>query len=393
MQYRLYYVFFIKNNIIFSSLNIGLCNFVKYELVIFDMNRMMIRALLCIVFSAICSSCFKPSVSINVLCENDARSNYILKWEIFPEPDESATIDIFTSYYDTTFPSYPGKTVKADDFIAVIDNKPDSLRRMFFKVKFGKSSSGIISNRLFLMDSIQNFRDMGGYLTSSQKQVRWGMLYRSGTFSYLSDKDRSKLKNLNIKTVLDLRTKDSKSEFPEKNHVVKNYVRIPIGVNGYESISKKILEDRFLRGDAIIFTQDIYRSFVENYSKEYAAFFNYLCNKDNYPIAFNCLLGKDQSGLAAYLLLYILGVPPETAEEDYMFSNEGIKRLMFFKDAGNMSESKQEAMTMISNVDLSNLRYALSCVRKKYGSVDYYIENELGMTHRKCELLRSILLY
>lgn len=354
---------------------------------------MMFRALVYIFIIAVCSSCSEPSVSINALSEIDARNNYILKWEIFPEPDESATIDIFASYNDTTFPSTPTKSVRADDFISVVDNKPDSTRRMFFKIKFRNTSSGIISNRYFLMDSIQNFRDLGGYYTNTQKMVRWGMLYRSGTFSYMSAKDWTKLQRLGIKTIIDLRTKDVKDEFKGNNLDVENYVRIPIGKNGYQSISSKIMEDRFLRGDAIIFTQDMYRNFVENYRKEYAEFFNYLCNKNNYPIAFNCLLGKDQSGLAAYMLLYILGVPVETAEEDYMLSNEFIKRPMFFKDADNMSESKQEAMTMISNVDLSNLRYGLSCIRKKYGSLDNYIEKELGMNHHKCELLRSILLY
>lgn len=334
-------------------------------------------------------------MSINVLCEKVKRNDYVLKWEIFPEPSPSTNIDIYTSDSDSSFSSTPAKTIKADDFITVIQDT-DSIGRMFFKVKVNNTTSGIITNRFFPLDSVQNFRDIGGYYTSDKRQVRWGMVYRSGAFTNLTARDKDELVKLGINTILDMRTAESIKKYPVDTDIAQNYANIPIGRNGFESVTQKILEDRFLRGDAIIFSQDMYRSFAETYSKQYAKFFEYLCDENNYPIVFNCMLGKDQSGLAAYLLLYVLGVPVETAEEDYMLSREGIKRPLLFENFENvneMSESKQEVLTMISSTDLTNLRYGLSCIKKKYGSLDNYIENELGLTHQKQERLRNILLY
>jgi len=53
----------------------------------------------------------------------------------------------------------------------------------------------------------------------------------------------------------------------------------------------------------------------------------------------------------------------------------------------------QEAMTMISKADVSQLRYAISCMKNKSGSVEEYMSKELGLTSQKKEKLRNILLY
>jgi protein-tyrosine phosphatase len=341
--------------------------------------------------AAVLCCCAKRKASISALCEVDARNNYVLKWEIYPEPSNTASMDIYTSNNDSLFPASAAKTVKADDYIAVIE-RPLMGKRMFFRIKTDNATSGIIANRLFDLDSIHNFRDMGGYYNNEGRQIRWGKVYRSGTLTRMSEKDKLELDKLDIKTILDIRSSDSQRSFPEDFIKTKNYVRLPIGNSGFEYISPKIMENRFLRGDAIIFTQDNYRAYIENYTEQYARFFDYLTDESNYPIVFNCYLGKDQSGIAAYLLLRVLDVPTETAEEDYMLSNIGVNRSLFTRWADDFSESKLEVISMMSNTDLAYLRYGLSCIRKKYGSIDDYMQNELKITPEKRKKLQDILL-
>lgn len=355
--------------------------------------KVKIRIFVCaVVLTMFFFSCFKRKDSISALCERDARNNYVLKWEIYPEPDNTSSLEIYSSDNDTIFPAAPFKTVKADDYIAVIDG-PQMAGRMFFRIKTDNTTSGIIANRFFNLDSIHNFRDVGGYYTNDGHQIRWGKLYRSGTLSRMSEKDENELNKLGIKTILDIRSFDSKKSFPKGFLADKNYVRLPIGDNGFEFISPKIMENRFLRGDAVIFTQDTYRSFTDKYTEQLASFFDYLCDENNYPIAFNCYLGKDQSGIATYLLLRVLDVPSEIAEEDYLLSNIGVKRPLFIDRAEEISESKQEIITMLSNTDLLYLKYGLSCIRKKYGSLDEYMLNDLKLTPEKRKKLQKILLY
>lgn len=332
-----------------------------------------------------CSS--KPTLT--VLCELDKSGNYILKWEIYPDVD-STQADIYISDNDSVFPSVATMVVSANDYIAVI--KPDERhKRRYFKINIKGTLSEAVSNRFFEMDSIQNFRDIGGYTTGDGRTVRWGKIFRSGSFYKMTKEDSLELNSLKIKTVIDLRPEDSKLRNPDRYKVANN-IRLPIALNGYSSIANKVFEGKLLRGDAVIYTQDTYRDMVNNFASEYAQLFDYLCDENNYPIAYQCFLGKDQSGLATYFLLRALDVNADMIEEDYMGSNLGI-RPKLLKGADSLTEARQEALTMLTKTDIAYLKYGLSCIREKSGSIDNYMIHDLKLTPEKRKKLRSILLH
>lgn len=331
------------------------------------------------------------NTSISVLCEKDSKGNYLLKWELFPDFD-NIPVEIYMSDNDSIFPSSPLRVVNSGDYIAVINDTIHNRQRKYFRLKVGKEESGIVTNRHFELDSIQNFRDIGGYYTDDNRQVRWGKIFRSGNFSNMTPRDAQELNELGIKTVLDIRSQDAKEKYA--NYLKSScYIRIPLLSNGYNSISKQIFDGYFLRGDAIIYTQDMYKDMVENYAEEYALLFDYLCDENNYPLAYHCYLGKDQSGLATYFLLRALDVSPEIAEDDYMASSQGIDKNKLINGVDSLSESRQEALTMMTKTDLPFLKYGIACMRAKSGSVDDYMTKELRLTSDKRKKLREILLY
>lgn len=337
----------------------------------------------------LCNCASTPSLT--VLCEKDTKGNYILKWEIYPDMDNTP-VEIFISDNDSIFPSVPQLYANSNDYIAVIKDTVNVDKRKFFKLKIAGTTSDIVSNRFFELDSIQNFRDIGGYITSDNRYVRWGKIFRSGSFFKMTSHDSTELNNLGIKTVIDLRSADANRQNIRKFENVNN-IRIPVTYNSYSSIAQKVMDGQFLRGDAVIHTQDTYRDMVNNFADQYAGLFDYLCDEANYPIVFHCYLGKDQSGLATYFLLKALDVPMDEIEIDYMASEIGINRARLVKGADSLSESRQEAFTMLMKTDLSNLRYGISCIRKKSGSVEEYMLKELKLTPEKRKRLKEILLY
>lgn len=351
---------------------------------------MKIRLITCIVTFVLLTGC-SSRPTIYVSCEQDTRGNYLLKWEIYPEVD-SSVVEIFVSDNDSIFPSTPEVVVNSSDYIAIIENTSKKVeKRKYFQLKTDGILSPIVSNRFFELDSIQNFRDIGGYTTNDHKQVRWGKLFRSGSFSRMTMRDSLELNNLGIKTIIDLRSKDVNPLFANR-YKVENNIRIPISYNGYNSISQKVLEGRFLRGDAIIYTQDLYRDMIYNFSSQYAEFFDYLCDESNYPIVYHCFLGKDQSGLATYFLLRALDVPVDIVEEDYLASTIGIDKIKSVRNADSLSESRQEAFTMLTKTDLAFLKYGISCIKEKCDNVDEYMLKELKITPEKKQKLKKILL-
>lgn len=339
--------------------------------------------------------CSKINTSISALCEQDNRGGYVVKWEIYPERNEylsqDSIIEIYASGDDTLFPSTPIKRVNVNKYIAVIE-KADSLGYSFFKLKYGDTYSDVISNRFFDLDDIVNFRDLGGYKTTDDKEVKWRKVFRSGDLSNASEKDEQEINKLGIKTIIDFRSKESQTR---RKDLIKapNRYELYVATMASDSVKQEVLLNRFLRGDAIIFMQDTYESVLLNKTEEYREFFDILTDENNYPVLIHCALGKDQSAIAAYFLLRALGVASETAEDDYMLSNIGIDKTKIVVGAEGMTELQQEAFTMLTKTDISYLKYGLACIKKNGGSVEDYMTNELGLTKEKREKLKEILLY
>ena len=355
-------------------------------IIYYHMKPWIIKSLAIVPFLCCCTSSER---SISVVCDKGNRGDYEIKWEIYPEP-ANTPVYIYSSNNDSIFFDTPTVTAQSDDYIAVI-NMMDSLNRQYFKIKVGDYTSGVISNRFFLLDNIQNIRDVGGYYNSQGRQVRWNKIFRSGSLMGIGQNDRQALNNLQIKTVIGLRARDA-TEVQEKSDSI-NYVRLPMSYSSIEMITYKIKNERFLRGDAVIYIQDLYKDIIDNETENMAKLFDYLCDESNYPIVYYCYFGKDQSGLATYFLLRALDVPMEDIEDDYLASNQGIRKILLEPDGKELSEIGQEALTLITSTEISYLRYALSCIRKKSGSVEEYMTKDLGLTQEKRNKLKKILLY
>ncbi len=335
------------------------------------------------------SGCSKEP-EFSFFCEKDRAGNYILKWEVTPKEDNDK-ISIYMSDNDSEFAGPPTLVTNVNDYVASIPTQ-DSIGRKFFRLKVNRTFSGIISNRIFRMDSLQNFRDVGGYFTRDKQQIKWGMLYRSGELSEVSGKDLKILEALHIKTIIDFRDDDERALYPDV-YAAKNMIHIPMITGNRAYITEKIIDGSFLRGDAIIFTQDTYKSLIENNADDFARFFDILCDESNYPILFHGYLGKDRVGLANYFILRALGISDEINENDYILSNWCISEQQVMGEARYLPEKMQEAATVVCQANMSYLNYAKTCMRNKSGSIDEYMEKELKLTSEKKEKLKQILLY
>lgn len=330
----------------------------------------------------------KPDISF--FCEKDKSGDYVIKWEVYPDQitDE---ISIFRSENDSTFPEEKDFLVNLKDYTTRIKAK-NPLNREFFRLKVNDTYSGIISNRFFEMDNVQNFRDLGGYFTTDNKQMKWGKIYRSGELTSLSEEDSKIIKSLRIKTIIDFRENDEYKISPNLFNVEKT-VHIPIPFGNRRYIRDKVLDRTFYREDAIAFTQDMYRIQIEYYAEKYAEFFDILCDEKNYPVLVQGYLGKDKTGLGCYFLLRAVGIPDDVNTDDYIMSNNYIKENQVIGEAKYLPEHMQEAATVFCKTDMIYLNYAKACMIEVSGSVDEYMTQKLRLTPEKREKLKKILLY
>lgn len=342
-----------------------------------------------IVFGSLLSSCVS-SVTITSVVEKSKEGDFLVKWEV--SPDLEGNIDIYKSLSDNDIRDFtPVRTKNISDQFALI-NPTGSGMREYFLLKAGGVTSGILANRKIDMNKIQNFRDLGGYFTTENKQVKWGKIYRSAHLANANLFDQERIKRLKIKTIIDFRTKEDAGRHPFFIGDVQ-MIRIPVIPGDMHEVEKKILTNNLSRSEAIRFMQDAYKRMVEENAEQYAEMFNALIDINNYPVLISSSLGKDRVGMAAYFLLKILDVPTLVAEEDYLLSNRYLDPKKSIDYAGNLPETVQEAVTALLAADLSYLNYAIYYITEEYGSVDNYIEKKLRVTSGKKAILRKILLY
>lgn len=345
-----------------------------------------------ILFSLIivANSCMS-TVKITSVVEKDPQGDFLLKWEV--SPDQEGNIDIYSSLTDSSLTTFtPVTTSKITDQVLRLNPTGSGLRE-YFILRTAGVQSGVVANRVIEMNNIKNFRDIGGYITSDEKQIKWGQIYRSGNLSNATLYDQEKIRRLNIKTVIDFRSEKTIATYPILLHPSINRISIPLTPMDAEKLDVQLLNDDFSRSDAILYVQEAYVEIVENHKEQFGEMFDILINDANYPLLLSGSLGKDGVGLATFFILYSLGVPQANLEQDYMLSNQLIDPAKSRIEANHLPEPMQEAITAMLTVNKSYLNYVIEHINKKYGSVDNYLEKELRVTSGKKSLLRKYLLY
>jgi protein-tyrosine phosphatase len=351
-------------------------------------QRYSILLLLLLMFGA--NACMS-TVKITSVVEKDREGDFLLKWEV--SPDQEGNIDIYSSLTDSTLTSFtPVTSTKITDQVMRVNPTGSGLRE-YFILRTAGVYSGVVANRVIDMDNIKNFRDIGGYFTTDNRQMKWGQIYRSANLSNATLYDQERIRRLKIRTVIDFRSERTARRYPILLHPSIRKVALPLMPMDAEKLDEQLNDEHFDRSDAIRYVQEEYVNIVENHKTQFGELFDLLTNDSNYPLLLTGSLGKDGIGLATYFILYAIGVPQNSLEQDYMLSNEHIDPAKAEIDAKNLSESMQEAVTAMLSVNRSYLNYAIDYIKLKYGSVDNYLEQELRVTTGKRNLLRKYLLY
>jgi protein-tyrosine phosphatase len=247
--------------------------------------------------------------------------------------------------------------------------------------------------------SVPNLRDLSGYKTSDGKTVARGLTYRSNQLSGIKPDDMNKLAELNFKAIYDLRTAKEREKRPDELPPGVNYVWLDVlaespqaGPAHVEELMKdpKKANAALGSGKAEAAFRQGYREFVSlpSAKKEFRKLFLVLGDKNQLPAVFHCTTGKDRTGWAAAALLTLLGVPKGKVYEDYLRSNDYIipayqKVIDGFVAAGG----DPTIPAAILGVKKEYLDAAFDEMQKKYGSIEKYFSEGLGIDAAKQKVL------
>lgn len=287
----------------------------------------------------------------------------------------------------------PASPVAGDAGRIELDHAPGE--RPYVRIEDDKGGQLLVGERVLPLEGGINFRDLGGYPTPDGRKVRWGTLFRSGAMDTLTDGDYAYLQRLGIKTICDLRASQERSAAPTQKERIApgaDYVAWDYDLH----FDAGALKQAFTAGGdpkeaAIRMMSSFYRTMPKEFAPRYRAAFDALKAGDG--LLFNCSAGKDRTGLLAALVLTTLGVAPDAVMADYAMSQR-VASLQKLRQRGNDPTGKKAedpnaaffaklppgAVDALMGTDPVYLYSAFDQIRADHGSLDAYIERELGVT-------------
>ncbi|MBC2122602.1 tyrosine-protein phosphatase [Listeria marthii] len=255
---------------------------------------------------------------------------------------------------------------------------------VYFFLQAPNGDKTVVSERVLPLESVFNFRDMGGYESENGKHVKWGKLYRSSNLVNINEADAALLQKLHIKWICDLRSSSEVKAQPTPAIEGVLNKHIPIGTAKNEETKLPVTDDKTIYEPLM---GESYRVFVQSVEGFKEIFMEVLEDaKAGLPFVFHCTAGKDRTGVLGALLLTLLDVPEKTIFDDYAITNRyqddilkemgGIVALF----AGGAEKIDLETFRPMAEARPEYLEIAFDEMKKQYGSVADYLEKGIGIT-------------
>ncbi len=251
------------------------------------------------------------------------------------------------------------------------------------------------AERLIQLEGAVNFRDLGGFRTTSGKQIRYGQLYRTGALGKLTNLDLRTLTALGIRYSCDLRSRHEATFAPDRLPPTTRY--LPIHVEVKVGWARQLMELLRYRDRMDEFMQVFYtEGMLEHNANVVRDVFSMFAEAQNYPLLFHCTAGKDRTGVTAALLLKLLGVDDDTILADYSFSH---RYHAVFAQMGedSIKALKRVGMTQahlapMFGADPLVMRAMLDYLTKRYGTVEAYLAHIGISAHQRTQIREHLLM-
>lgn len=247
-----------------------------------------------------------------------------------------------------------------------------------------------------------NIRDLGGYPTTAGALIKKQQLIRSGYLSDLTYQDQQALYDYGVRTIIDLRTTAEVRQYPDLFLPMMKYVEIPILKEkmGDTVVRRLVFKNPVCNSKAgFQHMLCLYLRLVASPEAHHA----YHCFLTTLAAAiarggvlFHCSTGKDRTGIAAIIILHLLGVAPKIIRQDYLLTNE----LSAMWVNQRMNEARQVSIVpayLKSIFDISTVQpfyydFVEATINYLYGDFNSYVHQQLNINDELVESLRSICL-
>lgn len=244
-----------------------------------------------------------------------------------------------------------------------------------------------MTSRLVPFVGVLNFRDLGGYGTNDGRHTRWGRLFRSDALHDLTEADLEVFRGLGIAAVVDLRS-FSEVERTGRGLLADEplkFLHAPVLSN------RETDESRVIEFDEDYLTRR-YLQYLDVGAPAFVRVIEEMTDPDNYPLVFNCFLGKDRTGTLAALVLSCLGVERSSIVADYALTDA---RVAFIVEKLRRDPVHRDTIDRTDPILLgareATMSHFLAEVDERFGGPVAWAQSA-GVSETSIERLRDLLL-
>jgi protein-tyrosine phosphatase len=246
----------------------------------------------------------------------------------------------------------------------------------------------------FKLESVLNFRDVGGISLPGKKKIREGLIFRSANPDKISRRDNEKLSSLNIRTVIDLR---APGEVKSKKRTVDKAEVISLPLD-FQKVTRERLKPIIYKKNAEEIIADIsnglYLEILDASAPVVKQVMEILASPSGYPLLIHCQAGKDRTGILTALILLTLGAGREEIIGDFMKSNDALlpffKRVLLIRKLISFGFFPYRNMLFAVTVRQRNIESVLDRVEVHYGGIEGYLRSAGVDSSRLGELRKNL---
>jgi protein-tyrosine phosphatase len=248
--------------------------------------------------------------------------------------------------------------------------------------------------RHVLLEGSLNLRDIGGYASADGRVVRTGCLYRSDELHARTDADLEVVGALGIRVVFDLRNITERSARPNRLPVdVELLERSSPSPNTPRTTEEQISSNELPDSDDELFAT-VYIDLLDRLAPELRTILERAVDAPARPLLFHCAAGKDRTGIAAAVVLGVLGVTDDVILDDYELTSTYFAARKMDSLATLLAEHgvTEERIRPLLEARRPVLATALRHVHERWGGFESYARDRLCVDPELPDRLRAALL-
>lgn len=278
---------------------------------------------------------------------------------------------------------------------------PNPHRRTLFTLPAGQTTV-TLAERKVPAPGMDNLRDMGGLKTGDGRYTKWGLAYRADTLYKAKPEGYRYLNHMNMGYVFDLRREEeiAKKPDPAMDGVAYYHTQIPDAPPAYADVSWDTDEAVFKfvsspRAETFYVDTNVFMVEAKKSHQSMKQVFDIALKGDGKAMVWHCAGGKDRTGYVSAMFLAALGVPQETIVNEYLLTNEYRQDFdrQELADMSKVFNNDPQAIKGFSAIQQSRPEYILAGLKhieQQYGSIDRYLEQEVGVTPQDIAKLKQL---